>query len=145
MDLHNVGCVATITAVKREYEKLSIIVRGLERIRIIRTDRSGPSFVAAVEYVRDPTDIDQLLLQKAKYLRDEAHALLSALPGLRSNAALTIERIEHPGRFADVLLANLALPTEEQQRALETFDLVQRIDIAIAQVRRVLRMSTLSG
>jgi ATP-dependent Lon protease len=137
MQLYEVGCASKIVKVIKISEgKVSVIVQGLERIRITEIDRAGPSFVAAIECIRDPSDTDELLLRKAEILRDETKALMSSSPELPKQAATVLDGIVRPGRLADFIVANLDASVEDKQRALETFSLARRIDLALEYVRR---------
>jgi ATP-dependent Lon protease len=136
--LFDVGCAVRILKIIRlSKDHQTVIIQGLQRIRILDLDRSGACFVARVDQIVEPDGLDDdLVLQKAKMLRVEAHRLIGQMPALPKEASGLVDQIAHPGVLADMLVGHLDLSVEEKQQVLETIPLAQRVDLALAHVKR---------
>jgi ATP-dependent Lon protease len=112
-------------------------VQGLQRIRVLAVDRTGPCLVARVEPITEPGGLDDGLLQhKTQELKESARVLIAATPELPREADALVDGITHPGQLADVLASHLDGSVEDKQKVLETIPLAERVELVLEQVNQ---------
>jgi ATP-dependent Lon protease len=136
-DLHHVGCAARVLkALKHSSGNYSLILQGLERIRLEEITQSAPYLKAKVGKLGtevSPSDDEAEALSMS--LRDIAKQVIQLMPELPREAGSLIDSIQAPGALADLVAANLDAPVDEKATLLETVDVKDRI-------RKVLKLLT---
>jgi ATP-dependent Lon protease len=135
-DLHQVGCAARVLkALKHSSGNYSLILQGLERIRLDEITQSGPYLKAKVGRLNETNSGDDEAEALSMSLRDIAKQVIQLMPELPREAGSLIDSIQAPGALADLVAANLDAPVDEKAGLLETLDVKDRI-------RKVLKLLT---
>jgi ATP-dependent Lon protease len=135
-DLHQVGCAARVLkALKHSSGNYSLILQGLERIRLDEITQSGPYLKAKVGRLTETNSGDDEAEALSMSLRDIAKQVIQLMPELPREAGSLIDSIQAPGALADLVAANLDAPVDEKAALLETADVKDRI-------RKVLKLLT---
>ncbi len=135
-DLHQVGCAARVLkALKHSSGNYSLILQGLERIRLDEITQSGPYLKAKVGRLTETNSGDDEAEALSMSLRDIAKQVIQLMPELPREAGSLIDSIQAPGALADLVAANLDAPVDEKAALLETADVKERI-------RKVLKLLT---
>ncbi len=127
-DLPRIATACRINQVFRFPEGgCKVVVEGRERIRLNRPTQQTPFLIAAIEPVAIPEGhglVADALVQSVNSLLKIALAYGRPLPG---DVLKMIDRLENPGRLADMVGVYLNLELREQQRLLEILDPVERL------------------
>jgi ATP-dependent Lon protease len=135
-DLHQVGCAARVLkALKHSSGNYSLILQGLERIRLDEITQSAPYLKAKVGRLGETSPGDDEAEALSMSLRDIAKQVIQLMPELPREAGSLIDSIQAPGALADLVAANLDAPVDEKATLLETVDVKDRI-------RKVLKLLT---
>jgi ATP-dependent Lon protease len=135
-DLHQVGCAARVLkALKHSSGNYSLILQGLERIRLDEITQSTPYLKAKVGRLGETSPGDDEAEALSMSLRDIAKQVIQLMPELPREAGSLIDSIQAPGALADLVAANLDAPVDEKATLLETVDVKDRI-------RKVLKLLT---
>ncbi len=135
-DLHQVGCAARVLkALKHSSGNYSLILQGLERIKLEDVTQSAPYLKAKVARLGELTPSDDEAEALSMSLRDVAKQVIQLMPELPREAGSLIDSIQAPGALADLVAANLDAPVDEKAGLLETVDVKDRI-------RKVLKLLT---
>jgi ATP-dependent Lon protease len=135
-DLHQVGCAARVLkALKHSSGNYSLILQGLERIRLDEITQSAPYLKAKVGRLNETNSGDDEAEALSMSLRDIAKQVIQLMPELPREAGSLIDSIQAPGALADLVAANLDAPVDEKAGLLETLDVKDRI-------RKVLKLLT---
>jgi ATP-dependent Lon protease len=135
-DLHQVGCAARVLkALKHSSGNYSLILQGLERIRLDEVTQGGPYLKAKISRLSETNSTDDEAEALSMSLRDIAKQVIQLMPELPREAGSLIDSIQAPGALADLVAANLDAPVDEKAGLLETVDVKDRI-------RKVLKLLT---
>jgi ATP-dependent Lon protease len=135
-DLHQVGCAARVLkALKHSSGNYSLILQGLERIRLDDITQSAPYLKAKIGRLTELNSGDDEAEALSMSLRDIAKQVIQLMPELPREAGSLIDSIQAPGALADLVAANLDAPVDEKAGLLETVDVKDRI-------RKVLKLLT---
>ena len=144
-DLHLIGCVSRLSKmVKFPDGTVRVLVEGLWRIRLKKFEPPDPYLRASYDLLRDETEDSvelQAMLRNAHKQFEEITKLSTALTDQVKIAALNTE---HPGRFADLIAANLNLSLEDRQKLLETISVRERLQKLLPLLNREQEVLTLS-
>jgi ATP-dependent Lon protease len=135
-DLHQVGCAARVLkALKHSSGNYSLILQGLERIKLDEITQSAPYLKAKIARLGELSPSDDEAEALSMSLRDIAKQVIQLMPELPREAGSLIDSIQAPGALADLVAANLDAPVDEKAGLLETVDVKERI-------RKVLKLLT---
>ncbi|NIQ94876.1 MAG: endopeptidase La, partial [Desulfuromonadales bacterium] len=127
-DIQDVGTACRIKQlVKFPEGGCKLTVEGLKRVRLVHLVREQPFMVGRIEVLEEKPGrslVSEALVQSVNTLIKIAMANGRPLPG---DVMKMIDRIEEPGRLADLVTVYLALPSNEQQRMLEHLDPLERL------------------
>jgi ATP-dependent Lon protease len=144
-DLHAIGCVSRLSKmVKFPDGTVRLLIEGLWRIRVKIYSPPAPYLRASYELLRDETEDSvelQAMLRNAHKQFEDIAKLSTALSEQVKIAALNTE---HPGRFADLIAANLNLTLEDRQKLLETISVRERLQKLLPLLNREQEVLTLS-
>ncbi len=105
-----------------------LLVQGLKRIRIESILQRQPYFSARTSVIRDVTEPGVGLDALHRSVRDQFNRLLEMLPHAPSEVKLSAVNITDPGRFADLVAANLNLSMEERCSILDAVNIKERLE-----------------
>src|SRR5580658_5955899 len=135
-DLHHVGCAARVLkALKHSSGNYSLILQGLERIRLEEVTQTAPYMKAKIARLQEQNVGDDEAEALSMSLRDIAKQVVQLMPELPREAGSVIDSIQAPGALADLVAGNLDAPVDEKAGLLETVDAKERI-------RKVLKLLT---
>jgi ATP-dependent Lon protease len=127
-DLSPIGTVCRINQIFRFPEGgCKVVVEGIRRLRLIAPTQKSPFFLAMVEAIEERESISpvtEALVQSVNALLKIALAYGRPLPG---DVLKMVDRIENPGRLADLVAVYLNLELKDQQRLLEILDPLERL------------------
>ena len=118
-------------------EMVTVIVEGLQRIRILAVDRTGPCFVAQVEPIPKPGGLDdELLLRRTEALKASAHLLNRGDAGAPQGGKRSRRCNRAPGAAGGRPRQPARRPCRGQAEVLETIPLAARVELVLEQVNQ---------
>jgi ATP-dependent Lon protease len=129
-DLYSIGTVVSIMRMlKMPDGKVKLLVQGLTRARTVSVHSNKAYMEAEVELLPDKEEHPKGLKVEAllRAAREQSEKILS-LRGLNNpEVSAVLGNVDHPGRLADIISANLHLKVNEAQDILECLDPVLRL------------------
>ncbi|HKA88430.1 MAG TPA: endopeptidase La [Haliangiales bacterium] len=115
-DLHPAGVeVEVVKVVRQPDNRLTVVVRGIERVRLATVTQHTPYIAAQVEVigdvVGDPIEVDGLSMA----VREAAKQMIELSPEIPGDAKAAIDQMTDAARLADMVAANLDLSIEDKQ------------------------------
>jgi ATP-dependent Lon protease len=127
-DLLSVGTVCKILQlVKLPNKGMKIFVEGLSRVFLHNLTQEAHFFKADIKEVSEPqerTVLSETLVQSIGTLFKISLSMGRPLP---EEVLRTLDKIDHPGRLADLIAITLHLGIKEQQEIFETIDPMDRL------------------
>jgi ATP-dependent Lon protease len=127
-DLLSIGTVCKILQlVKLPSKGMKIFVEGLSRVFLQNITPEAPYFKADVKEVnehQERTVLSETLVQSVGTLFKISLSMGRPLP---EEMLKTLDKIDHPGRLADLIAITLHLGVKEQQEVFETIDPLDRL------------------
>jgi len=144
-ELYWAGCTGQLIKVLRNgAETYHVVIRGVERFKIIQFDQEDPFLTAHVELLSEKQEVDPQIQALVHSVRDTAIELVNMVPELPINAADLQENFEHPARLVYLLLTHLGVSVEEKVDVLQAASvqemLTKTLHLVIQQVE-ILRIS----
>ena len=135
-DLYPMGVEAeVIKVVKLAEMRITLVLRGLHRVRLVEVTQRTPYLRARTEpvpdLVADPVEVEGISLS----VKEAARHVIELSPEIPDEAAGVLEQIREPGRLADLAAANLDLPAEERVALLEDADVKARLERVLLALR----------
>ncbi|MDR1519212.1 MAG: endopeptidase La [Planctomycetota bacterium] len=123
------GCAGVILKmIKFPDGGVRLLVQGLKRIRIETILQRQPYFSARTSEIPDAVKPGVALDALHRSVRDQFNRLLGLLSHVPNEVKLSAINIAEPGRFADLVTANLNLAIEERCSILEAADVGTRLE-----------------
>ncbi len=127
-DLFPLGTAAVIAKmIKLPDGTISIMVQGLERIRLGQITQTEPYYRAAVVPLPDHEVRDQEVEALVLNLRRLFQEAVDLSPNLPAELAIVALNIDEGGMLADMITSNLNLSVEEKQEVLEITEIKPRL------------------
>ena len=128
-DLYEVG---TLGKVHREWRlpdgSLRLIIQGLARISLDEMLQRTPYITARVTKLEDRGNVESTDIQAmSRNVAEQFDAIVKMTSHLPDELQIMVVNIDHAGRLADFVAANLNLQMEEHQMVLELLDLDKRL------------------
>ncbi len=135
-ELHPVGVEAEVLkVVKLADTRVTVVLRGVERVRILEYSKRTPYLTARVMPIADivgsPVEVEGLSMA----VREAAKQMIALSPEIPDEAAAVLDQIKEPGRLADLAAANLDLNTEERLALLGEHSVATRLETVLAALR----------
>src|SRR3954451_3840515 len=136
-DLYTI-CVEgeVVRIVKAAENRVTAVLRGVERRRVTSFTQEKPYLVASyeplVEIRKDPIEIDGLGM--AVY--DVAKQLISISPDIPDEAAQILDQNKDPARLGDITAATVDLSSEERASLLVEVDVAERLRRLLVLLQR---------
>jgi ATP-dependent Lon protease len=141
-DLLSVGTVCKIVQLVRLPEKgAKILVEGLSRVSLQNISREFPYFKADVKPIdehKEKTVLSETLVQSIGTL---FRISLSQGRPFSEEMVKALDKIDHPGRLADLIAITLRLAVKDQQDVFETVDPLERLKKVFHYFSRELQVS----
>lgn len=130
-DFYQVGTVAKIKQMlKLPGDAIRVLVEGLYRGEVLQVVQDDPYFEADIQIHEDEEyekDIETEAMMRLVLRSFENYVAINAKTS--PDVVLTASSIDEPGRFADVIAAQVVLKVEEKQEIIETFSPKKRLEI----------------
>jgi ATP-dependent Lon protease len=127
-DLLSVGTVCKILQlVKLPNKGAKVLMEGISRVSLQNISREIPYFKADIKEVNEQqerTPLSETLVQSVGTLFKIS---ISMGRPLSEDVLKALDRIDHPGRLADLIAITLQLGLKDQQEIFETLDPVERL------------------
>ena len=127
-DLLSVGTVCKVLQlVKLPNKGMKVFMEGLSRVFLQNTTLDAPYFRADVKEVnehQERTVLSDTLIQSIGTLFKMSISMGRPLP---EEVVKALDKIDHPGRLADLIALNLHLGIRDQQEIFETIDPMERL------------------
>ncbi|MDR2826348.1 MAG: endopeptidase La [Deltaproteobacteria bacterium] len=131
-DLHRIGTVVAIMRIlKMPDGRVKLLVQGITRARAMSITQDKAFMEAEVELLPESDKYPRGLKVEAmlRVAREQSEKILS-LRGLNNpDVNSVLGNVDHPGRLADIIAANLHLKVSEAQDILECLDPVLRLSM----------------
>jgi ATP-dependent Lon protease len=141
-DLLSVGTVCRILQlVKLPNRGMKIVVEGLQRVFLQNITHEAPYFKADVKEVNEcheNTAFSEILVQSIGTLFKISLSMGKPLP---EEVLKTLDKIDQPGRLADLIAITLQLGLKDQQEILETIDPLDRLKKVFDRFSREIQSS----
>ena len=141
-DLLSIGTVCKILQmVKLPNRGMKILVEGLSRVFLQNVIREAPYFKADVNEInehQERTVLSETLVQSIGTLFKISLSVGKPLP---EEILKTLDKIDHPGRLADLIAITLHLGLKEQQEIFETIDPLERLKKVFHHFNREIQSS----
>lgn len=128
--IYGVGTVAMIIRMKKLPDgRVKVLIQGISKGKIESFDQLGPYYKVSVSPLEDeqikpdPVELDALI----RNVKEHLERLISMGKMLSPDLLLVLEEIRDPGKFADIIAANMGLKIEDGQDVLETTDPFKRL------------------
>jgi len=138
-DIHTVGAVAKVhKMVRMPNGNVVAFLEGLDRIRVLEVVGFTPFLRARVELQPDLEDQpDAELTALERNVQEIFREVVARSPQLSDDLQTAVTHIDHPGRLADFIAANLpSLTTMVRQELLETFNVRKRLELLINELSK---------
>ncbi len=141
-DLLSIGTVCRILQlVKLPNKGMKILVEGLSRVYLQNITREAPYFKADVNEInehQERTVLSETLVQSIGTLFKISLSTGKPLP---EEMLRTLDKIDHPGRLADLIAMTLHLGLKDQQEIFETVDPLERLKKVFHHFNREIQSS----
>jgi ATP-dependent Lon protease len=127
-DLYRIGTVAVIhRMVKLPDGTLRVLVRGLERMRIVQHVQEHPFLQAEIEPLAEVEEEGTRTEALIKNLMNLVQKMMAKLPINAEELSAAFHHTLHPGRLADMVAAVLSQKLVQKQEILETLNVQVRL------------------
>ncbi len=135
-DLHDTAVEAEVLKVVRlSAQRLSVVLRGLDRRRTTSFVQSEPFLVAESEKLSETHVATAEAEALATQVRDTYKKLHGSTSSTSDETIRQIESAKEPGRVADVSAAPLDLPVNERVALVEELDVEKRLAAVLAALQ----------
>lgn len=140
-DLHEIGTIASIKQVlKLPGGTVRLLIAGLCRAKLEYYSQLEPYAVAVVREQPDVVGKDKRTRLQVEALKRRLREAFISFAALNKKyppeAANHINGLENPGELADTVASYLFLPLEERQKLLETFDIIERMELLLGIIAK---------
>ncbi|MFN3166186.1 MAG: endopeptidase La [Phycisphaeraceae bacterium] len=112
--------------IRQQDETMTLIVHGLDRIRLDKPLKTRPFMTAKVSPLKQKPGRGKSFLATINQLRDLALELIELTPNAPEQARNVLMNVESPAGLVDYLAANLDIEIAEKQRLLEELGVAAR-------------------
>ena len=113
-----------------------VIVRGLQRVRIVEIVSEGPHIMARIEPIEEASADSVEVRALARTVVELFQKMISLVPNVPEEVKVIVVNITDPGRLADFVAANLSLQMPERQAILGMADVKERLERIVALLNR---------
>ncbi|MDW7676828.1 MAG: endopeptidase La, partial [Bacillota bacterium] len=131
-DVYEVGTVSRIKQMlKLPGDNIRVLVEGITRGRVKKFVQEIPYFMVEVEEWEedDATSSDPETEALMRSVIEAFEKYIEVSNKISPEIFMTITEIEHPGRLADSIAANIILKPYQKQDVLEAFDSLERLEV----------------
>jgi ATP-dependent Lon protease len=127
-ELYGIGTLGTVLRMVRfPDDRYSVLVQGVERVRLAAPVAAEPYLKARVEGLPETTDGSVETEALAKNVLEQFEKVVSLSPSIPDEAVGAARTQAGAGQVADFIASLLDLPAEDKQKLLETLDAKERL------------------
>lgn len=129
--LYTTGCITTIVRVhKLPTGTMKILVQGLQRANIVRFVDTSPAMRVELELLNDLPVAGNLEQARVviQAIRENIERMISMGKMLSPDLLISIDDLNEPGKFADLVASKFGFDVEELQDILQTLDPIERLN-----------------
>jgi ATP-dependent Lon protease len=140
-ELYEVGTLGTVLRMVRfPDDRYSVLVQGVERVRLIEPVAEQPYLRARVEGLRETADESVETEALAKNVLEQFEKVVALAPAIPDEAVAAARTQSGAGQVADFIASLLELPAEDKQKLLETLDAKERLRLLTGILGRELQV-----
>jgi ATP-dependent Lon protease len=146
-DLHEIGSmVKIIKHVKMPGNKLSVVIQGVSRIRMMSFHEEEEALFAQVEVIDESEEDEEAIEDKLEELRKIAQQVFDVSPSIPTEASFLVRSADDASNVADIVAMYIHnIDMEEKQELLSTLDVSERLDKILALLRKEMQVLELSN
>ncbi len=127
-DIYTIGTIAQIMqSVRMSDNNIKVIVEGIERARVIECKDERPFYMVLVKSIPRGSETGEEMEELIKRVMTLFEQYVKLSHNLNYEALLAGVKTDDPNRLSDVIASHLAIPVEEKQNLLETFNVAERL------------------
>lgn len=131
-DFYEIGTVAKVKQMlKLPGGSIRVLVEGINRGRIREIIQEEEYFIGEIEelsYDPDEIEVDKPMEAAMRLVIGDLEEYIELNPKVSSEVLVSIDDIKDPGRLVDVIASYISLNQEDDQKILETLDLLERLE-----------------
>ncbi|WP_294153163.1 endopeptidase La [uncultured Clostridium sp.] len=136
-EVYSVGVICKIKQILKISETtIRVLVEGIERAKIVEYIDDDEYIKASVEKVRSKKSKSAELEAYIKLIDKEFMKLLKLTDDGYSEVAKSIEPLESPAEYLDMVASYAVTEEEVKQEVLECLDIVERAEIILERIKR---------
>jgi ATP-dependent Lon protease len=143
-DLYPEGVVTRILQVIDQGQGLSVMVLALARLKVVDLVEDNEFERVRIEIVHDRLDETAEAEAARRTVQRLAKEIIRLREDLPDELQEMVERLEDPGRLADLAAFGLNLSTDEKMQLLAQPDVVDRLRVLIRHLTREIRVAQVS-
>lgn len=140
-ELYKVGVLSTIEKiVLGDKGEINALVKGKEKVKVVKYTKEEPYFEAKVEIVEDVTEDNEEIQAMVKYISSQVKRAINLGKTVDFVFLMNILNITSPHDFSYQVAMVLDLKPEEKQKLLEETDLKKRLGDEVKYVNREIKI-----
>ncbi|HOC53011.1 MAG TPA: endopeptidase La [Caldisericia bacterium] len=145
-NLFEIGTLAQILqSVKLPDGSERVIVEAIKRIKIISYTKKEPFLEAEVEEIDEKFEKSPKLEALTRVTLDLYSEYVKLSKKIPIDTLTTIQDIDNPSRFADIVASNIIVPLNDKQKLLEILDVKERIEYLIKILSKEVELLKISS
>ena len=145
-NLFEIGTLAQILqSVKLPDGSERVIVEAIKRIKIISYTKKDPFLEAEVEEIDEKFEKSPKLEALTRVTLDLYSEYVKLSKKIPIDTLTTIQDIDNPSRFADIVASNIIVPLNDKQKLLEILDVKERIEYLIKILSKEVELLKISS
>jgi ATP-dependent Lon protease len=142
----DIGVVATVIRMfKLPDGRISVILQGVSRARLIEVTQRDPYVKAKIEGIEEGETKSKELEALSRNLVGLFRNMVSLAPNLSDDLVTGAINMPTPGSLADFVAANLSLDLEQRQAVLEALDVEKRLETVTGHINQELEILELGN
>jgi len=140
-DLYEIGTLGTVLRMVRfPDERYSVLVQGVERVKIVQPVADQPYLKARFEGLSETSDESVETEALQKNVIEQFERVVALVPALPDEAVAAARNQTGPSQVADFIASLLELPAEDKQKLLETLNAKERLRLLTGILGRELQV-----
>ena len=140
-DLYETGTLGTVLRMVRfPDERYSVLVQGVERVKIIHPVADQPYLKARFEGLPESSDESVETEALIKNVLEQFERVVALVPAIPDEAVAAARNQTGSGQIADFIASLLELPAEDKQKLLEALDAKERLRLLTGVLGRELQV-----
>lgn len=145
-NLFEIGTLAQILqSVKLPDGSERVIVEAIKRIKIISYTKKDPFLEAEVEEIDEKFEKSPKLEALTRVTLDLYSDYVKLSKKIPIDTLTTIQDIDNPSRFADIVASNIIVPLNDKQKLLEILDVKEKIEYLIKILSKEVELLKISS